>query len=117
MMHPLAITRACVALHDSLMTTGSTSRPATEFRELPHRPERPGWDALWVVGAVIFAILTAWASAHSLFPGEQWLAKWLQSHQYPTVLGYEEFADLVGARITLYVLTALGLVLFLALRR
>jgi undecaprenyl-diphosphatase len=74
-------------------------------------------EALWVVGAIIFATLSAWAAAHSLFPGEQDLAQWLQRRQYPSVLGYEEFADLVGARITLYVLTGVGVALFLALRR
>jgi undecaprenyl-diphosphatase len=74
-------------------------------------------ELLWFLGAAIFGVLTAWASAHSLFPGEQELARWLQDHQYPTLLGYEEFADLVGARITLYVLTAVGVGLFLALRR
>jgi undecaprenyl-diphosphatase len=54
---------------------------------------------------------------HSLFPGEQPLARWFQHHRYQTLLGYEEFADLVGARITLYALTAVGVALFLALRR
>jgi membrane-associated phospholipid phosphatase len=91
------------------------SDPKSRGRQL--RPPRLGVEAWWIVGAVLFAMLTAWASAHSLFPGEQELARWLQRHQYPTVLGYEEFADIVGARITLYVLSAFGLALFLVLRR
>lgn len=84
------------------------------------RPPRTWWRSglgLWVFGAALFALLTVWASAHSLFPGEQELAKWLQGHQYPKTLGYEEFADLVGARITLYVLTGFGLLLFVTLQR
>jgi membrane-associated phospholipid phosphatase len=86
-------------------------------------PRRGRWrwpspgEAAWLLGATLFCVLASWATAHSLFPGEQALERWLQHHQYPSVLGYEEFADQVGARRTLYILTAMGVVAFLSLRR
>ena len=80
-----------------------------------------GWvngRVLWLAGAAIFGMLTAWASLHTLFPGEQEVARWLQRRRdTPGLLGYEEFADIIGMRATLYFLSAFGLLGFLVLRK
>jgi undecaprenyl-diphosphatase len=79
-------------------------------------PRSLGAVAVLVAAALLLG-LSIWASFHSLFPGEQELERWLQHHPGVAILGYEEFADQVGARRTLYVLTGIGFVLFLALQR
>jgi membrane-associated phospholipid phosphatase len=65
----------------------------------------------------MFGVLTAWASLHTLFPGEQEVARWLQRRDTKALLGYEEFADIIGMRATLYFLSAFGLLGFLVLRK
>lgn len=92
------------------------------FKTALHREASPGraWAdgrALWIVGAVILGVLTSWASLHRLFPGEQEVARWLQHREIPGMLGYEEFADIIGMRVTIYFLAAFGLIGFLVLRK
>ena len=85
--------------------------------------ERYAWPfpwnglGLWCFGAVAFGALAAWASFHTVFPGEIDLSVWLRRHSSMGILGYEEFADVVGARNTLYYLTGIGVLLFVVLRR
>lgn len=78
---------------------------------------RANGRVLWLGGAVMFGVLTAWASLHTLFPGEQEVTRWLQRRDIPGLLGYEEFADIIGMRATLYFLSAFGLIGFLVLRK
>ena len=98
----------------SQVVVGKTVRSGTEAGR---GPEWFSGATLWLAGAAVFGLLTAWASLHALFPGEQDVARWLQRQDITGLLGYEEFADIIGMRLTLYVLSGFGLVLFLALRK
>lgn len=71
----------------------------------------------WFGGVLVFALLSIWARQHALFPGEQELARSLQRHQFRALLGYEEVADIIGARVTLYVMAALGVLVFVTIRQ
>jgi undecaprenyl-diphosphatase len=94
--------------------------PPPEPRRYWHtfRPALSAWTLAWLACALVFAALSAWAFTHTLFPGEQSLAHWQQNHpHHPPLFSPEMFVDFIGGPMTLGVLTGIGVLLFLVLRR
>jgi len=92
------------------------SASAREEREL-WTPRRIALaSALWVLGAVVLAVLAVLAHSHSIFPGDVGLTEWIQQLHQPALVRFINFASDANWPLPAGV-TAIAVILALALLR